>query len=79
MSFRNTIGATALMHVQNFLGAKFGDVGPEQKADLISKHVRVSMLYHGEIPFLYRVFDPTNVTAKKERGGYKVVRIPSVF
>lgn len=68
MSFRNIIANAALANVQSFL-KKFGE--PE----LVEKYVRTGLLYYGEIPFLYRVFETTDVPAPKsrEKGGYKVV------
>lgn len=44
-----------------------------KSTDLIKGYVKSSLVYYGEIPFLYRVFDPTAVRSSKERGGYKVV------
>jgi hypothetical protein len=67
MSFRNIIGATALTHVQSFL-QKFSP-------DKIEKYVQDSFNYHGEIPFLYRVFDRTEVTSDVEEHKYKVVSV----
>ena len=66
-SFRNIIANVALAKVQSFL-KKYG---PER----IEEYVKAGMIYYGEIPFLYRVFKPTDVPApkSKERGGYKVV------
>ena len=66
MTFRNMIGTAALVNVKSFLD-KFKD--PER----IEEYVRLSLLYHGEIPFLYRVFEPSAVPSSKEKGGYKVV------
>lgn len=37
------------------------------------EYVRSALIYYGEVPFLYRVFEPTNVRSVKEKGGYKVV------
>jgi len=37
------------------------------------------MIYYGEIPFLYQVFNPTNVRSAKEKGGYQVVSRSSLF
>jgi len=56
-----------LAKVQSF----FKKYEPEQ----IEEYVRAGLIYYGEIPFLYRVFKPTDVPAprSKERGGYKVV------
>ena len=67
MSFRNTIGTTALTHVQSYLA--------RYTQDKTRKHVQSALIYHGEVPFLYRVFEPTNVCAGKEKGGYKVVSV----
>ena len=44
--------------------------------ELIAEYVKSGILYHGEIPFLYRVFKSTDVPSTKERGGYKVVSVP---
>jgi len=41
--------------------------------ELIEGYVKSGLIYYGEIPFLYRVFDSTAVRSSKERGGYKVV------
>ena len=66
MTFCNMIGTTALINVKSFLD-KFKD--PER----VEEYVRSGLLYHGEIPFLYRVFEPSDVPSSKEKGGYKVV------
>lgn len=68
MSFRNTIGTTGLTNVQTYL--------TRYTQDEIEEYVQSALVYHGEVPFLYRVFNPTNVSAKKEKGGYKVVSAP---
>lgn len=65
MTLRNKIGSTALANVQSYL-ARYT---PGETED----YVRSALIYYGEIPFLYRVFDPTNVRSSKEKGGYKVV------
>ena len=65
MTLRNKIGSTALANVQSYL-ARYT---PGETED----YVRSALIYYGEIPFLYRVFDPTNVHSSKEKGGYKVV------
>ena len=67
MSFRNTIANAALTNVQTFL-ARYT---PEKTEE----YVQSAMLYHCEVPFLYRVFTPTGVPTRKEKGGYKVVSI----
>jgi len=67
MSFRNTIGTTALANTQSYLG--------RYTRDETEEYIRSALIYYGEIPFLYRVFDPTNVRSVKEKGGYKVVSI----
>lgn len=67
MTFRNMIATAALLNVKNFLSLKFKD--PER----VEEYVRSGMLYHGEIPFLYRAFLPSDVPCSKEKGGYKVV------
>ena len=66
MNFRNTIANTAIVNVQTFMAR-------HKTPDLISEYVQTGLLYYGEIPFLYRVFECTDVSSKKERGGYKVV------
>ena len=67
MSFRNVIANAALANVQSFL-QKY------DKPELVEEYVRAGIIYYGEIPFLYHVFQPTDVPApKSERGGYKVV------
>ena len=66
MSFRNIIGNTAVVNVQKFL-ARY------KTPELIEKYIKSGILYHKEIPFLYRVFEPTDVPSSKEKGGYKVV------
>ena len=71
MSFRHAISTTALANVQSFLS--------RYTVDNTENYVCSGLLYYGEIPFLYRVFDPTNVRSGKERGGYKVVSIPIHF
>jgi hypothetical protein len=65
MSFRNIIGKTALTNVQSYLSR----YTPDQTEDYVQK----AFVYYGEVPFLYRVFKPTDVRARKEKGGYKVV------
>lgn len=67
MTLRNKIGSTALANVQSYLTR----YTPDQTED----YVRSALIYYGEVPFLYRVFDPTNVRSSKEMGGYKVVRV----
>lgn len=69
MCFRNVIANAAVINVQNFMAR-------HKNPDLAAEYVRFSMLYYGEIPFLYRVFECTNVRSKKEKGGYKVVSRP---
>ena len=66
MTFRNLIGTTALANVKGFLD-KFKD--PERT----EAYVKSGLIYYGEIPFLYRVFEPSDVPSPKEKGGYKVV------
>ena len=39
----------------------------------IEQYVKLGMIYYGEIPFLYKVFDPMNVRSVKEKSTYKVV------
>jgi hypothetical protein len=66
MSFRNTISTIALTQVQSFF-QRF--TRPK-----IEDYVRKATIYYGEVPFLYRVFNVTDVPLKREIGGYKVVR-----
>ena len=66
MNFRNIIGTAAIINVQAFV-KKF------KTTDLVEGYVKSGLVYYGEIPFLYRVFDPTAVRSSRERGGYKVV------
>ena len=65
MTFRNTIGNTALTNVQSYLA--------RYTQDQTESYVQSAVMYHGEIPFLYRVFEPTDIPVKTEKGGYKVV------
>jgi hypothetical protein len=65
MSFRNIISTTALTQVQSSFH--------EWAHPKTEEHVRDAILYYGEIPFLYRVFDVTKVPSKMEKGRYKVV------
>ena len=65
MSFRNAIGTAALANVQSYL-TRFS-------LEQAEEYVGSAILYYGEVPFLYRVFERTNVRAKGEKGGYKVV------
>ena len=67
MSFRNTIGTVALTNTQSYLA--------RYTRDQTEDYIRSGLIYYGEIPFLYRVFEPTNVRSVKEKGGYKVVSI----
>jgi hypothetical protein len=67
MTFRNMIATTALINVKNFLVLKFKD--PER----VEEYVKSGLLYYGEIPFLYRAFQPSDIPCSKEKGGYKVV------
>jgi len=71
-SFRNSIKSAAVMNVQSFMG-KFKT--PEH----VAEYVKSALIYYGEIPFLYRVFEPTAVRSVKEKGGYKVVSAFSPF
>ena len=66
MTFRNLIGTTALIYIKAFLD-KFKT--PER----VEEYVKSGIIYYGEIPFLFRVFEPTAVRSSSERGGYKVV------
>ncbi|KAF9641975.1 hypothetical protein BDM02DRAFT_3133425 [Thelephora ganbajun] len=63
----NAIGTAAVINVQNFM-AKF------KTPKLVEGYVKSGLIYYGEIPFLYRVFEPTEVRSSKEKGGYKVTR-----
>ena len=65
MNFRHNISTTALTNVQSYL-TRF-------TLEQTESYVRLAVLYYGEIPFLYRVSKPTNVTSKKEKGRYAVV------
>ena len=67
MSFRSVIGTTALINVKTFLETKF------KSPELVAEYVKSGLIYYGEIPFLYRVFEPSAVCSSKEKGGYKVV------
>jgi hypothetical protein len=67
MSFRNIIGTTALTVVQGYLA--------HHTQEQTEKYVESALVYHGEVPFLYRVFNPTLIPIKKEKGGYKVVSV----
>ena len=67
MSLQNVIGNAAVVNVQAFFLARY------KSPELIAEYVKFSLLYHREIPFLYRVFKPTEVPSKKEKSGYKVV------
>ena len=66
MTFRNMIGTTALVNVKAFLD-KFKD--PER----VEAYVKAGLIYYGEIPFLYCIFEPSDVPSPREKGGYKVV------
>ena len=68
MSFRSAIRTTALINVKTFLETKF------KSPELVAEYVKSGLIYYGEIPFLYRVFEPSAVRSSKEKGGYKVVR-----
>ena len=74
MTFRNMIGTTALVNVKAFLD-KFKD--PER----VEAYVKAGLIYYGEIPFLYRIFEPSDVPSPREKGGYKVVsqRLPPLL
>ena len=68
MSFRNAIAKLATENVQAYMN-RFDVDGAEA-------YVLSAFSYHGEIPFLYRKFEPTakvEPDPKKERGGFKVV------
>ena len=72
MSFQNTIESTAVMKVQASM-QKFESAGH------IEEYVKSSLIYYGEIPFLYHMFKPMDVPSTKEKGGYKVVSASSSF
>ena len=55
-SKKKKIRTAALVNVKSFLD-KFKD--PER----VEEYVRSSLLYHREIPFLYRVFKPSLILA----------------
>ena len=61
------IATTALINVKNLLVLKFKD--PKR----VEEYVKSGLLYYGEIPFLYRAFQPSDIPCSKEKGGYKVV------
>lgn len=69
MTFRNAIATAALTSVQKFV-TRF------KTPDHIEKYVKSAIIHYGEIPFIYRVFEPTSVRSKKEKSGYKVVSPP---
>ena len=54
------------MNVQTFM-RKF------KTPKLVEEYVKSGLIYYGEIPFLFHVFEPTTVRSSKEKGGYKVV------
>ena len=66
-SFQHTIRTAALTNVQSYLA--------RYTQDQTEGYVQSALIYYGEIPFLHRVFDPTDVRSKKEKGGYKVVSV----
>jgi len=66
MAFRNAIGTAAVTNVQAFM-KRF------KTPELTEQYVKFSLIYYGEIPFLYRVFESSNVRSAKEKGGYQVV------
>ena len=68
MSFRSAIGTAALINIKAFL-EKF------KTPELVEGYVKSGLIYHGEIPFLYRVFEPLAVRSSTERGKYKVVSV----
>ena len=63
------IGTTALINVKTFLETKF------KSPELVAEYVKSDLIYYGEIPFLYHVFEPLAICSSKEKGGYKVVHI----
>ena len=74
MSFRNAIARRALENVQAYMG-RFNIHETEE-------YVGSAFSYHGEVPFLYRNFRPTEEVEpdpQKEPGGFKVVRSPVPF
>lgn len=66
MNFRNAIATAALINVKTLL-EKF------KKPELVEDYIKSGLIYYGEIPFLYRVFEPSAVRSSVERGNYKVV------
>ena len=68
MSFRSVIRTTALINVKTFLD-KF------KKPEQVEEYVKSGLIYYGEIPFLYRVFEPLAVRSSKEKGNYRVVSV----
>jgi len=67
MSFRNTIASNAVTSVQAFM-MKF------KTPELAEGYVKSGLIYYGEIPFIYRMFEPTAIRSSNERGGYQVTR-----
>jgi len=68
MSFRNAIARLAVENVQAYMN-RFD-------TDEIETYIASAFSYHGEIPFLYQMFQRTTKVEPdpaKERGGYKVV------
>lgn len=68
MTFRNTIARWALENVQAYMN--------QFDVDKAEAYVASAFNYHGEIPFLYGTFKPTNEVEpdlEKEPGGFKVV------
>lgn len=71
MTFRNTIARRALENVREYM-RRFS-------VNEAEAHVEFAFNYHGEVPFLYRTFKPTDKVEpdlKKEPGGYKVISRP---
>lgn len=74
MSFRNAIANHAVENVQAYL-KKFD-------AHETEAYVESAFSYHGEVPFLHRIFRPTDTAEpdpRREPGGFKVVRNLSTY
>jgi hypothetical protein len=68
MSFRNNVARRAQENVQAYM--KRFDVHKTEA------YVASAFSYHGEVPFIYRVFQPTDTVEpdlEREPGGFKVV------
>lgn len=68
MSFRNVIAKRASENVQAYM--------KHFNVDETEQYVTSAFSYHGEIPFLYHTFQPTEKVEpnlKKEPSGFKVI------